>query len=497
MKRHGKGRKGTEGLNRREFIKAGSATMGALVLANNSALGAENSTAKGAEKQPANPSEFDAIVLGGGFAGITAARELRRKGRSVLVLESRNRLGGRTLTVNMGGHHFEFGGFWVHWTQPYVWAEINRYNLPVVETPGSVPDKVFMSMAGNPVELPASEIMSGNAAFEKLFAKARRIWERPYNQAFHWDELAASDDVSVAEAMAAMNFTDEEKFSVDAVVGVMAHTTSDKASYVEIARWYAAANFHYDTLTDATARYTFKDGTISLINAMVEESRPEILLNTAAKRVEQHKDAVTVHTADGRNFQSKVLVNTLPMNVVGDVEFNPPLSIIKMTGYKEKHAGVGLKTYLEIEGQWGKLVGVDSSHSPLCFVMTYKELPETTILLGFGSDGSKFDPNDRKMSEQALQRILAGAKVIRATGYNWLQDPNAQGTWCSYRPTQLARFGTEMVQPEGRIFMGSGDHGEGWRGFIDGAIGRGIRAADEADEFIGQGQLVNTAVPLT
>jgi monoamine oxidase len=492
MKLHGKDGHRTEGLNRREFIKAGSATVGALVLTGNSAMVASDSTT-----HPAVPDDYDVIVLGGGFAGITAARELRRKGHSVLVIESRNRLGGRTLTVNMRGHHFEFGGFWVHWTQPYVWAEINRYNLPIVETPGSVPDKVFMSMAGSPVELPASEIMSGNAAFEKLFAKARRIWERPYDQAFHWDELAASDNVSVAEAMLAMNFTEEEKFTVDALVGVMAHTTSDKASYVEIARWYAAANFHYDTLADATARYTFKDGTISLINAMVEESGPDILLNTAAQRVQQHKDSVTVHTADGKLFHSRVLVNTLPMNVVGDVEFHPPLSVTKMTGYKEKHAGVGLKTYLEIEGQWGKLVGLDSSHSPLCFVMTYEELPETTILLGFGSNGRMFDPNDRKMSEQALQRILAGAKVISATGYNWLQDPNAQGTWCSYKPTQLARFGTEMTRAEGRIFMGSGDHGEGWRGAIDGAIGRGIRVADEAHEFVSQESQINTAVPLT
>ncbi|MDX6523888.1 MAG: hypothetical protein QOI17_1401, partial [Gaiellales bacterium] len=61
----------------------------------------------------------DVVVVGGGFAGVTAAREAALAGRSVLLLEARDRLGGRTWTAPWRGHQIEYGGGWVHWHQPH------------------------------------------------------------------------------------------------------------------------------------------------------------------------------------------------------------------------------------------------------------------------------------------------------------------------------------------------------------------------------------------
>src|SRR4051812_651732 len=73
----------------------------------------------------------DVIVVGGGFAGISAAREVARAGRRALLLEARDRLGGRTWTAPWGEHAIEYGGGWVHWHQPHVWSEILRHGLAV------------------------------------------------------------------------------------------------------------------------------------------------------------------------------------------------------------------------------------------------------------------------------------------------------------------------------------------------------------------------------
>src|SRR5881397_2102221 len=77
----------------------------------------------------------DVVVIGGGFAGVTAARDLRQRGYRVLILEARDRLGGRTWTAEFAGQPVEMGGAWVHWCQPHVWAEITRYGLQITESP--------------------------------------------------------------------------------------------------------------------------------------------------------------------------------------------------------------------------------------------------------------------------------------------------------------------------------------------------------------------------
>ena len=71
------------------------------------------------------------IVIGGGFAGVTAAREAALRGCSVLLLEARDRLGGRTWSSSWRGTPVEYGGAWVHWHQPHTWFEITRAALRV------------------------------------------------------------------------------------------------------------------------------------------------------------------------------------------------------------------------------------------------------------------------------------------------------------------------------------------------------------------------------
>jgi len=72
---------------------------------------------------------YDVIVIGAGYTGLTAARDLTTMGHRVLLLEARDRIGGRTWSSNIGGYPFEMGGTWVHWNQPFVYREIARYGL--------------------------------------------------------------------------------------------------------------------------------------------------------------------------------------------------------------------------------------------------------------------------------------------------------------------------------------------------------------------------------
>jgi monoamine oxidase len=73
----------------------------------------------------------DVIVIGAGLAGLVAARELEARGRSVLVLEARDRVGGRVWLQRgaLRGLDLDMGGAWVADCQPHVWAEADRYRV--------------------------------------------------------------------------------------------------------------------------------------------------------------------------------------------------------------------------------------------------------------------------------------------------------------------------------------------------------------------------------
>src|SRR5262245_35674527 len=80
--------------------------------------------------------DAEVVVIGAGFAGMAAARDLRDAGRSAMVLEARDRMGGRTRSAGIPGTGVwaEYGGmFFSRATQPHLAAEIERYGIAVSE----------------------------------------------------------------------------------------------------------------------------------------------------------------------------------------------------------------------------------------------------------------------------------------------------------------------------------------------------------------------------
>ena len=125
-------------------------------------------------------ARHDAIVIGGGIAGLTAARDLRAAGRSALVLEARDRLGGRTWYRPFADteQKVEIGGTWfVERWQPHVAAEIARYSLAVTQSPAG---KTFRSGVGGQLlsgaaPVPLEEAFDFERALVDVIVAARRI----------------------------------------------------------------------------------------------------------------------------------------------------------------------------------------------------------------------------------------------------------------------------------------------------------------------------------
>ena len=189
--------------SRRRFLQAaGLAAVGGGLLSGQGAANAAASTPQGAARS-ATQTDYDVNVVGGGFSGVTAARDLSRSGHRTLLLEARNRIGGRTFDTHFGDQHVELGGTWVHWTQPHVWNEVTRYGLEIKETPGATTEHMIVMVDGKPTEFAVrdryEELVQG---FHAYFEESRLLWERPWDTHFRWREIAERDATTAADGPA-------------------------------------------------------------------------------------------------------------------------------------------------------------------------------------------------------------------------------------------------------------------------------------------------------
>ena len=401
-------------INRRDFIKKTAAVGAAATVL----TGAQASGAAAGDK------EYECIVIGGGFAGVTAAREAGRAGMRTLLLEARNRLGGRTFTSEFADHKVELGGAWVHWTQPHVWAEIMRYGLDVIETPGAAAEEFIYRENNKAMRRPADEVWDDFAQGVNTFcAEAGELFPRPFEPFLTESAWRARDHLTVAQRLSELGLSGRQHYFADSFCGGVTHNYPDVCGYIDVLRWYALAGFTAEGVMNAAARYKLKEGTKSLIDKMIEEGKPEVRLNTVVEKVSQSGGKVSVVTEGGERFTALAAIVTLPLNVLKDVEFSPALSTEKLAASGEEHGGHGTKAYIRLRGDLGNIFIAGASDEAFQSLFTYARDTEHTLLVAFGPSREAIDVIDEGAVQQWLRKYISNAEVDASFGYDWILDP--------------------------------------------------------------------------
>jgi monoamine oxidase len=465
-------------LNRRRFVQAtGTVAAAAATLP---------ATPVGAQAQAERPS-YDVIIIGGGFAGCTAARELGLKGRKCLILEAHIYLGGRTTTGDFAGHRTEFGGTWIHWSQPFVFAEVSRYGLTLGESPGALPDTAAW-MWGNEVRTDKAlvhyEMMADGCArmCDVDGMKGRSVFPRPH-EPFFTKEPTRYDGLSMADRLKQLDLPAEQAAILNAFATIDCHNDPALGGMVDLLKWYALGDFDFGLMFDKLGRYKIHEGTAALIQALVADGEPDVKLSTVVRKVEHDARGVTVTTENGEAYGARAAIVTVPMNVLKNVEFSPALSAGKVKASQEKMACQGNKFYFRINKNVGNFIGTAPYPYPISMFWTDVTTPDSTTMVAFGPPVG-FDFFDMTELQKVVHKFLPQAEVIDVAGWNWRDDPYVQGTWCWYKPNQFTSYLAELQRTEGRVFFASADSADGWRGFIDGAIERGIHAARDVEKAL-------------
>ncbi|MET0821072.1 MAG: NAD(P)/FAD-dependent oxidoreductase [Aeromicrobium sp.] len=422
-------------------------------------------------------NRYDVIVIGAGFAGLVAARELSQRGSSVLVLEGRDRVGGRTWVDERLGRPVELGGTWVHWAQPFVWTEIQRYGLGVVQSPP--PESVVWRVAderheGSPDEFFALLDPGMTASVED----ACRWFPRPYEPLAALDaDLEALDRRSIADRIDELGLPPVEDALVRAMWSVNFSAPHGEGALTQALRWASAALGSWHQMFEACGTYKVDGGTRALASAIAEDSGATIRLSTSVLSVDHQPGGATVRTAAGEEFTASDVVVTLPQNVLGSIEFSPRLSSAKQMASKEGQASQGLKVWIRVRGEHEPFAFMGDSDELLSFGVVEYTIDGDTLICAFGSRSAGLDIADRDAVAEALHRFRPDLEVLDVAGHDWTGDPFTGETWGMHRPGQLTTLLGELQTAEGCVHLAGSDYANGWAGFIDGAIESGIGVA--------------------
>jgi monoamine oxidase len=417
----------------------------------------------------------DVIVIGGGFAGVTAARETTLGGADTLLLEARDRLGGRTWTSCWNETDIELGGGWVHWHQPHVWSEITRAGLAVEVSENADVAGWFVGEGRRSGTIQERDAIA-ERGWNQFVAGVEEALPQPHEPLFAQDRLERFDRQTIAERLDELDLGEEERDVLTAELESLAHGRLDEAGAVSVLRWHALSGGSLALTQFTGGRVTLREGTQSLLQAIAAGAEFERRLSTPVAAVEQGNGGVEVHTRAGETLAARVAVVAVPINVLGAIEFEPPLSETKQAAFALGQASRGIKIFIHARGEPVIQNAIKPGH-PFGYLDTEILYPDgTQLLIGFGPDAENCAAADLASVQRQLDEILPGYEAIAATAHDWLADEFARGTWAIHRPGWYTQFHGAMQEPEGSVILAGSDVANGWSGFMDGAIESGLRA---------------------
>lgn len=461
-----------QGIGRRTLLTAAGATALA------GAVGVSGTPAAGAS--PGRRVDADVIVIGAGFAGITAARELRAAGLRPLILEARNRVGGRTWTGTFAGESVEFGGQWLGSAHTLAMAELTRYGIGLV--PGGIaPQRAFYPTANGAMEF---DFQRANTHLGELTARlfdgSTEYFPRPLEPLYRSDLLAAVDPLSLRDRLNQLGLVAQDELWLSGMTAVYCGGSSALGGLSALAQWWALSGWNPQGW-DSLLEFRPEGGMAALLDAILTDAHADLWLDTPVSAVVDDGHRVTVGTSRGDRVSALAVVVAVPVNLWRTIRFSPHLPRAHAAAAA---AGIGVpnatKLLLRLTGNPGAVTAMGTEGAPFAWVIPQAELVGgDQLAVAFSSDPT-IDLTSARGIEAKLRDILPGARVRDFRAQQWARDSYSRGGWGLRRPSQLLAHFPAIQRPHGRMAFATGDIASGWNGgFVEGAMESGRLAASQ------------------
>lgn len=417
---------------------------------------------------------YDVVVIGAGFAGVIAARDLSTQGHSVLLLEARDRVGGRTYTGNAFGHQVEFGGTYVHWTQPNMWHELQRHHIPLMAP--LEPTKVYWLADGATHSGTAEGYAAAiNPLMSRYFADARTQFPLPFDG--NAVDTSAIENETLEDRLDSLNLSAYDRDLLDGAIAglVTAYKEHGVAQFLSsVATYFGSWAAFFET----AGVWPIEGGTKRLIDAILGESNAELRLSTPVASVEDDGSAVTVTTRAGETIRARAAVIALPLNTLGDITISPDVPRAARTMIDEKNPIMGSKIWVRAKGEiepFQAMAPVGSN--PINAARVEYHADGDTFIMCLCSDGAAIDAADLQAVQRALRTFVSDIEVLETASHDWATDEFSKGGFMVHRPGHFTNGAPQLREPHGRIHFAGSDIAGVDAGAIEGAMDTGAHAA--------------------